>query len=375
MDSILILRDELYEKVWAKAAEHVAADYGISGPALAKICRKLDVPVPPRGYWARHAAGTRTRRPPLPKLRPGEPDRHIIRRSPREERRRAEVAVARELGAAIDVGPLTPVAELLTDPHRLIRKHDKLIRRIAKTGASIPHDKPCLDVVVAESSVDRGLRIMDAVLKSMDSRRWPVVVTAARKCSRDGVWASTTAEVEGEAIEFGLSEVFDSVVIGQRDRPASLLDVVRPRRPEIVRERRGTGRLRLEIKATVQLPRRSWGDSRGIHLENLLAEFFAGIHVAVAALKAQHERERLQALERAREDEARRVAAERQARQRIKMDDLKKRMVVWQEAARIRDFTSFVTTTLEPTPKLATWIEWASTTATELEDEALNDLA
>jgi hypothetical protein len=199
--------------------------------------------------------------------------------------------VARELGAAIDVGSLTPVAELLTDPHRLIRKHDKMIRRIAKTGASIPHDKPCLDVVVAEGSVDRGLRIMDAVLKSMDSRRWPVVVTAARKCSRDGVWASTTVEVEGEAIEFGLSEVFDSVVIGQRDRPASLLDVVRPRRPEIVREKRGTGRLRLEIKATVQLPRRSWGDSRGTHLENLLAEFFAGIHVAVAALKAQHERE------------------------------------------------------------------------------------
>jgi len=46
MDSILILRD------------HVAADYGISGPALAKIRRKLDVPVPPRGYWARHAAKT-----------------------------------------------------------------------------------------------------------------------------------------------------------------------------------------------------------------------------------------------------------------------------------------------------------------------------
>ena len=93
--------------------------------------------------------------------------------------------MARELGAAIDVGPLTPVAELLTDPHRLIRKHDKLIRRIAKTGAGLPHDNPCLDVVVAESSVDRGLRIMDGDDRAKARRNDRAQRDRAAACSVD----------------------------------------------------------------------------------------------------------------------------------------------------------------------------------------------
>lgn len=28
--------------------------FGLSGNGLAKICRRLDVPYPPRGYWATH---------------------------------------------------------------------------------------------------------------------------------------------------------------------------------------------------------------------------------------------------------------------------------------------------------------------------------
>jgi hypothetical protein len=39
------------------ATSRHAADYGISGNGLAKICDRLNVPYPPRGYWARKAAG------------------------------------------------------------------------------------------------------------------------------------------------------------------------------------------------------------------------------------------------------------------------------------------------------------------------------
>ncbi len=59
-------RQKLYEEIWAEPAEKVAARYGVSGVAIAKVCRCLRIPKPPRGYWAKKAAGQRTA--PRPKL-------------------------------------------------------------------------------------------------------------------------------------------------------------------------------------------------------------------------------------------------------------------------------------------------------------------
>ncbi len=46
-------REELYELVWSQPTRTVAKSMGISDVALAKQCRKANVPVPPRGWWAR----------------------------------------------------------------------------------------------------------------------------------------------------------------------------------------------------------------------------------------------------------------------------------------------------------------------------------
>jgi hypothetical protein len=58
-------RRALYDQVWSQPVQVVAKSYGISGTALAKTCRKLRIPVPPRGYWARVRNGLRIRKPPL----------------------------------------------------------------------------------------------------------------------------------------------------------------------------------------------------------------------------------------------------------------------------------------------------------------------
>jgi hypothetical protein len=62
-------RKTLYAQVWAKPVQEMAKSYGISGVALAKTCRKLEIPVPPRGYWAQVRNGQKIKRPPLPELR------------------------------------------------------------------------------------------------------------------------------------------------------------------------------------------------------------------------------------------------------------------------------------------------------------------
>ena len=53
-------RQNLYEEIWSEPAEKVAARYGVSGVAISKVCRCLGIPKPPRGYWAKKAAGHRT---------------------------------------------------------------------------------------------------------------------------------------------------------------------------------------------------------------------------------------------------------------------------------------------------------------------------
>lgn len=50
-------REELYKKVWERPVQIVAKDFGMSDVGLAKICRKLFIPLPGRGYWAKKAAG------------------------------------------------------------------------------------------------------------------------------------------------------------------------------------------------------------------------------------------------------------------------------------------------------------------------------
>jgi hypothetical protein len=62
-------REELYEKVWATTMQKLAKEYGVSGVALGKTCRKLQIPVPGKGYWNKRAANQPVQpRPSLPTI-------------------------------------------------------------------------------------------------------------------------------------------------------------------------------------------------------------------------------------------------------------------------------------------------------------------
>jgi hypothetical protein len=59
-------RQDLYDLVWSKPASALSEDFGVSDVAIAKRCKKLGVPRPSRGYWAKVEAGKKPRKPPLP---------------------------------------------------------------------------------------------------------------------------------------------------------------------------------------------------------------------------------------------------------------------------------------------------------------------
>ncbi len=59
-------RDALYSEVWAKSMTEVAAYHGISDTGLRKVCKAMNVPMPPAGFWAKRAAGVAVQATPLP---------------------------------------------------------------------------------------------------------------------------------------------------------------------------------------------------------------------------------------------------------------------------------------------------------------------
>jgi hypothetical protein len=59
-------RQELYDLVWSEPMKKLAPRFGLSDVRVAKICRKADIPLPERGYWAQLQAGKTVFKRPLP---------------------------------------------------------------------------------------------------------------------------------------------------------------------------------------------------------------------------------------------------------------------------------------------------------------------
>lgn len=73
-------RQALYDLVWKEPRQQLAKRFQISDVGLAKICAKSDIPMPPRGYWAKKEAGKPTTKVALPLRGLGQSDRVVIGR-------------------------------------------------------------------------------------------------------------------------------------------------------------------------------------------------------------------------------------------------------------------------------------------------------
>src|SRR6266446_1088315 len=82
--SVALTREQLYDIVWSEPIRTVAERYGLSDRGLAKICIRLHVPVPGRGYWRQKEVGKKVWQPPLKALPPtAPPSERAVTLSPR----------------------------------------------------------------------------------------------------------------------------------------------------------------------------------------------------------------------------------------------------------------------------------------------------
>ncbi|MEH3101391.1 TetR/AcrR family transcriptional regulator [Sphingomonas adhaesiva] len=95
----VLSRQAVYDLVWSQPMSSAAAELGLTGNGLAKVCDRLLIPYPTRGYWAKVYAGRDEPQTPLPPAPPGTATevsfapararsrrpRHRLSRSEREE--------------------------------------------------------------------------------------------------------------------------------------------------------------------------------------------------------------------------------------------------------------------------------------------------
>ena len=194
-------RDVLYEQVWSEPVRDVAKRYGVSGVALAKTCRRLSVPVPGRGYWAKKQAGNA---PPVPRSL-----RVVVPISVTVDRRQQEALAKEEALKAAAQIPEVHVAAALRNPHPLVAAAREVLTRKARNhGLAWARYSGCLDITVSRGQLGRALRIADAVVKALEKAGVAVQIGPEKRGFYGDVDRhdsyETQALCKGETVTFAL---------------------------------------------------------------------------------------------------------------------------------------------------------------------------
>ena len=118
---VTLSREELYAQVWSTPMSQLAAQYGITGTGLAKICTRHIIPCPPRGYWAKKAAGKPVVQYRLPEPKADTPLKVTITPAPPPPKlSEAQTELQSQIEMARDTHAQIVVPAQLRRPHRII---------------------------------------------------------------------------------------------------------------------------------------------------------------------------------------------------------------------------------------------------------------
>lgn len=127
--SIVLTREQLYEKVWSQSISSLAKQWGISDVGLAKICKRHNIPRPGLGHWARKQHGYNPIQAPLPQLK-GESIIEIesVKKQNRLLDPKQVQEAAQKTACEKEMESQVIVPKTLIDPHPLVAKTEKSLR-------------------------------------------------------------------------------------------------------------------------------------------------------------------------------------------------------------------------------------------------------
>lgn len=358
-----VSRETLYAEVWSKPVTEVAPRYGLSDVGLVKICKKLFIPVPGRGYWAKIRAGRPTRKLPLPAL----PEGIHTPLGPIPLTEEESVIHSRVRNVLVKTRQeQTPiiVPNELVDPLPMIRATGARLRQ--RDGWIEPSrvrsaPKEVLNIQVTQDCLDRALRFMDTLLKALQTNG-----LTARVDTEKG---ATLLVGRGTTLAIALVEQVIRTAHVPTPKEKRALDryyasfrfgtqLERPNIPQF--DWQATGRLTVSAGS---YPSRNWNDTARSLIDARLPNIVATI-VGLAEEKHAKEAEaahRQRAYEKARNQYEAQVAA--LAEERRMLRELSRTANQMRRAAYLREFIDAFEQKAEKaqelTPDKQQWIAWA----------------
>lgn len=385
-------RIDLYNAVWSEPMVRVAAKLGLSDVGLAKLCARLRVPVPGRGYWAKVKAGYTVRQKPLPD-QDQEPENPQELQWLRRSFEKAMDLVSAKERVRENFGTQTekPSTGASAPIHPLVVASMAWLERSGLKVPQIQSKHTCIAIAVTPAQLPRACRVMSLALSSLETRGVPVAVTkpVAAEEGQGGHRGHpaqdslTVATVHTFKLPFEIYEEEEMVEVAPVEPPklsksGMLLGPGKPAKMEAV----ATGRLVLRILDEHRYGiRRRWSDRKTVPLENQVPAFVEAV-LLLGERRKQEEDEwaRRRAIW---DEEARlqRLAQTREGMQALMIFDIADRAKDWRLGQELKNYLEAVEhhfsnggRTLRPDSELAAWIAWGFFHAESLEKGAIEDL-
>ena len=362
-------REELYKKLWRTPTTKLAKSFGISDVALAKICHKHEIPKPPLGYWAKLRFGKPVARPPLPAPTVSKSEMIEIYRNTSKPEPELSPPAAERVHFENEPANHVVVGSELKEPNQIIVSTQRSLKSAKPDacGRVCAEGKNCLNVVIGEPSIDRAMRILDALLKAMQERGLKFWIEG------NEYGGTTYVEVLGEKFDFRMTEH-----IAKRERPLTAQEKEDHKRwPTVYSNVKfveyPSGQLSLSWGNERKYDRRQISDRDGRKIEERLNAFIKGLYRGAEKLKNwRRECEEFQkrwAEQQAirKKEEARRLREEKRRVQFVKAAN------AWQQSTQLREYLAAVETAvlgrdghIGPDSKIGRWLAWAHKRADEM---------
>jgi len=360
-------RDELYGLVWQEPLKTVAPKFGVSDVALAKVCRKNLIPVPPRGYWAKVHAKKPAARLPLPRRGLGMST--IVHLGPRIWSSTADEDT-RLLASEL---PPPPVFDESVD--ELVGRVKKLVGKVARPSTSKPLH-PALGRLIADdearvkaSASGRWSWHRPLFASPYERRRLALVSTIFYALQRCGMRGATSAGKDPETFTACIGEVFlrFSIDAARASRNGFRSEA------DLARKASETQSVKIDWWRDHSAPvPTNWTDSKEAKLETQLTEVVVSLivlgemsirigaaqnHQLIVSRKAELTRKAVEAKERL-ENEARKALLRRKKEE---VQSLIRNADRLAQARRIRELVEATVSAGRNTSEheLARWTQWA----------------
>jgi len=331
---LTVSREDLYELTWSKPMSSLAKDFGISDVALAKRCKRLGIPVPGRGYWARVDAGQTPHRPKLPEREPQWADQEALTVAPaigaysatilssEEAQETLKTAVPESVPARIGALAIVPTATIIDvlAPVKRTATRAKHPRRSELTFERGEKTGPIVALDVTTEALDRALLLADTVLRAAHALGWDFDDSLALR-KKQGLPAQEEKSETGSARDDNKeAEPYNGRLLVEGEQVALRIEErfryepVEPTAAQLARERReygyhaprkvaiATGALRLVRLDTCRTwgepDRRSWYDRKGKRVEDQISEILLGFYELALSVKERREKDEREARER-----------------------------------------------------------------------------